>query len=81
MNGNNSNLGFLRNYLATTGVQNKEYLSDIRYVLANPRFSRFFSSETPKKKSKYLIIFWGKSNAHYSYSLSSSRFDFYCLIE
>ncbi|CAO2840704.1 unnamed protein product [Amaranthus hypochondriacus] len=51
VNGNNSNLGFLRNYLATTGVQNKEYLSDIRYVLANPRFSRFFSSETPKKKN------------------------------
>uniref|UniRef100_A0A803LCF5 AAA+ ATPase domain-containing protein n=1 Tax=Chenopodium quinoa TaxID=63459 RepID=A0A803LCF5_CHEQI len=45
------NLGFLRSYLASIGAQNKEYLSDIKYMLANPRLCRFFSSEAPKKKN------------------------------
>lgn len=50
-------LGFLRGYVASIGA-NKElaskshYLSDLNYVLANPRLRRFFSSEAPKKKSK-----------------------------
>ncbi|CAK9187274.1 unnamed protein product [Ilex paraguariensis] len=48
-------LGFLRGYLASVGV-NKEfipkgYISDLNYVLANPRIRRFFSSEAPKKKN------------------------------
>ncbi|XP_021720822.1 ATP-dependent zinc metalloprotease FTSH 10, mitochondrial-like [Chenopodium quinoa] len=46
-----SNLGFLRSYLASIGAQNKDYLSDIKYMLANPRLCRFFSSEAPKKKN------------------------------
>ncbi|XP_074290087.1 ATP-dependent zinc metalloprotease FTSH 10, mitochondrial-like isoform X2 [Silene latifolia] len=44
-------LGFVRNYLAAIGVNNKGYLSDVKYVLGNPRLCRFFSSETPKKKN------------------------------
>ncbi|KAF7152784.1 hypothetical protein RHSIM_Rhsim01G0230600 [Rhododendron simsii] len=49
-------LGFLRGYIASIGA-NKElapkshYLSDLNYVLANPRLRRFFSSEAPKKKN------------------------------
>ncbi|GLT43353.1 hypothetical protein SLA2020_173120 [Shorea laevis] len=48
-------LGFLRTYLTSLGAANdfnsKAYLSDLNYVLANPRFRRFFSSEAPKKKN------------------------------
>ncbi|KMT05213.1 hypothetical protein BVRB_7g173570 [Beta vulgaris subsp. vulgaris] len=46
-----SNLGFLRSYLGSIGAQNKDYLSDVKYALANPGFCRFFSSEAPKKKN------------------------------
>ncbi|XP_028092715.1 ATP-dependent zinc metalloprotease FTSH 10, mitochondrial-like [Camellia sinensis] len=48
-------LGFFRGCLASIGA-NKEFasksysLSDLNYVLANPRIQRFFSSEAPKKK-------------------------------
>lgn len=45
------NLGFLRSYLASIGAQNKYYLSDIKYALGKHSFSRFFSSEAPKKKN------------------------------
>ncbi|XP_057956695.1 ATP-dependent zinc metalloprotease FTSH 10, mitochondrial-like isoform X2 [Malania oleifera] len=48
-------LGFLRTYLASIRAQkelgSKLYLSDLNYVLANPRIRRFFSSEAPKKKN------------------------------
>ncbi|KAM7522173.1 hypothetical protein LguiA_012075 [Lonicera macranthoides] len=48
-------LGFVRGYLATIGANkefgSKGYLSDLNYVLANPRIRRFFSSEAPKKKN------------------------------
>ncbi|KAK9727224.1 hypothetical protein RND81_05G266800 [Saponaria officinalis] len=44
-------LGFVRNYLAAIGANNQGYLSDVKYVLGNPRLCRFFSSETPKKKN------------------------------
>ncbi|XWS28810.1 hypothetical protein CRYUN_Cryun25bG0103300 [Craigia yunnanensis] len=47
-------LGFLRGYLASIGTRkdftSKTYLSDLNFVLANPRIRRFFSSEAPKKK-------------------------------
>ncbi|XP_057548566.1 ATP-dependent zinc metalloprotease FTSH 10, mitochondrial-like [Amaranthus tricolor] len=49
--GIDSNLGFLRNYVASAGAKNKKYMFDMRYVFANPRFCRFFSSEAPKKKN------------------------------
>lgn len=52
-------LGFVRGYLATIGANkefgSKGYLSDLNYVLANPRIRRFFSSEAPKKKSELLL--------------------------
>ncbi|XVF05486.1 hypothetical protein REPUB_Repub05bG0176500 [Reevesia pubescens] len=48
-------LGFLRSYLTSIGAQkeftSKAYLSDLNFVLANPRIHRFFSSEAPKKKN------------------------------
>lgn len=52
-------LGFLRGYLtsigASRGLVGKSYLSDLNFVLANPRIRRFLSSEAPKKKSKKFI--------------------------
>ncbi|KAE8056270.1 hypothetical protein FH972_013057 [Carpinus fangiana] len=51
----NGRLGILRRYLATVGAHkafvSKAYLSDLNYVLANPRLRRLFSSEAPKKKN------------------------------
>ncbi|KAJ7947626.1 ATP-dependent zinc metalloprotease FTSH protein [Quillaja saponaria] len=48
-------LGFLRGYLASIGTNkgfvSNSYLSDLNYVLANPRLRRLFSSESPKKKN------------------------------
>ncbi|XP_022755801.1 ATP-dependent zinc metalloprotease FTSH 3, mitochondrial-like [Durio zibethinus] len=48
-------LGFLRGYLASIGAgkefTSKTYLSDLSFVLANPKIRRFFSSEAPKKKN------------------------------
>jgi len=52
-NQQDANLGFLRRYLASIGAHRKEILSDLNYVLANPRLRRFFSSEAPKKKSNF----------------------------
>ncbi|MBA0866098.1 hypothetical protein Goshw_017918 [Gossypium schwendimanii] len=47
--------GYLRGYLASIGAgkefTSKAYLSDLNFVLANPRIRRFFSSEAPKKKN------------------------------
>ncbi|KAL4335398.1 hypothetical protein GQ457_07G034800 [Hibiscus cannabinus] len=47
-------LGSLRGYLASIEAAKeftpKAYLSDLNFVLANPRIHRFFSSEAPKKK-------------------------------
>ncbi|XVF20023.1 hypothetical protein REPUB_Repub11eG0162400 [Reevesia pubescens] len=47
--------GFLRGYLTSIGARkefpSKPYLSDLNFVLANPRIHRFFSSEAPKKKN------------------------------
>ncbi|GKV08082.1 hypothetical protein SLEP1_g19764 [Rubroshorea leprosula] len=51
----NGDLGLLRTYLTSIGApkefNSKAYLSDLNYVLANPRYHRFFSSEPPKKKN------------------------------
>ena len=58
--GIDSNLGFLRNYVASAGAKNKNYMFDMRYVFANPRFCRFLSSEAPKKKSMCMIDFRGE---------------------
>ncbi|KAL4558217.1 hypothetical protein LXL04_036415 [Taraxacum kok-saghyz] len=53
-------VGVLKRYLGSlaannemfgSGLSSKTYLSDIKYVLANPKFQRFFSSEAPKKKN------------------------------
>ncbi|XP_077238987.1 ATP-dependent zinc metalloprotease FTSH 8, mitochondrial-like [Tasmannia lanceolata] len=48
-------LGFLRSYLTSIGANKdfsrKNYFSDLNSILANPRISRFFSSEAPKKKN------------------------------
>ncbi|XXG80870.1 hypothetical protein AAC387_Pa09g1641 [Persea americana] len=48
-------LGFLRGYMASTGAEKgflskKALQSDLGFLLANPKFSRLFSSEAPKKK-------------------------------
>ncbi|WRX34356.1 Peptidase M41 - like 10 [Theobroma cacao] len=55
VDGLNRELGFLRGYLTSIGApkefNSKAYLSDLNFVLANPRISRFFSSEAPKKKN------------------------------
>ncbi|KAK9280405.1 hypothetical protein L1049_014094 [Liquidambar formosana] len=55
LGGFDGKLGFLRGYLAAIGVHkefvSQGYLSDLNYVLANPRLRRFFSSEAPKKKN------------------------------
>lgn len=50
-------LGFIRGYVASIG---KSPASDIRYMFASPQFRRLFSSETPKKKSKFslLLMVW-----------------------
>ncbi|KAK4765633.1 hypothetical protein SAY86_026723 [Trapa natans] len=49
------NLGFLREYIAAIGAQkdiiSKSNLSDLNYILANPKFRRFLSNEAPKKKN------------------------------
>ncbi|PKI48693.1 hypothetical protein CRG98_030910, partial [Punica granatum] len=50
-----SKLGFLREYVAAIGAQKdfipKSNVSDLSYILANPRFRRFLSDEAPKKKN------------------------------
>ncbi|XP_021278866.1 ATP-dependent zinc metalloprotease FTSH 10, mitochondrial-like [Herrania umbratica] len=55
VDGLNRELGFLRGYLTSIGARkefcSKSYLSDLNFVLANPRIRRFFSSEAPKKKN------------------------------
>ncbi|KAK9755263.1 hypothetical protein RND81_01G013400 [Saponaria officinalis] len=45
------NLGKIRSYFAAIGANNKGCISDVKYVLGNPKLCRFFSSETPKKKN------------------------------
>lgn len=49
------NLGLLRNYLAANGNLgvSKVCLSDFRYLLANPRLNRYFSTEESPKKKNY----------------------------
>lgn len=55
-------LGFVRGYLASIGAHkdfgSKSNLSDLNYLLANPRIRRFFSSEAPKKKSEQFFFFF-----------------------
>ncbi|GAB4824431.1 ATP-dependent zinc metalloprotease FTSH 10, mitochondrial [Ancistrocladus abbreviatus] len=46
-----SKMGFLRNYLSSVNAVKKVYLSDLNYVLANPKIRRFFSDEAPKRKN------------------------------
>lgn len=62
----NGNIGSVRGYLAAIGGANKSIaskvsVSDLNYLLfANPRLRRYFSSEeTPKKKSKKILLFLG----------------------
>lgn len=49
------NLGLLRNYLAANGNigVSKVGFSDFRYLLANPRLNRYFSTEESPKKKNY----------------------------
>ncbi|KAL8115605.1 ATP-dependent zinc metalloprotease FTSH 8, mitochondrial-like [Apium graveolens] len=55
LQGPDVNLGLLRNYLAANNANfgvPKLCLFDFRYLLANPRFNRYFSTQgTPKKKN------------------------------
>ncbi|XP_042476075.1 ATP-dependent zinc metalloprotease FTSH 8, mitochondrial-like [Macadamia integrifolia] len=48
-------LGFLRGYLTYVGANkafvSRTQLSDLNYIIANPRLHRFFSSESSKKKN------------------------------
>ncbi|CAK7331492.1 unnamed protein product [Dovyalis caffra] len=47
-------LGLLRGYLTSIGrggTHKSSYLSDLNFILANPRIRRFFSNEAPKKKN------------------------------
>ncbi|KAG6570692.1 ATP-dependent zinc metalloprotease FTSH 10, mitochondrial, partial [Cucurbita argyrosperma subsp. sororia] len=48
-------LGFLRGYFAFVGSRTKFIpnvsLSDLNFIIANPKLRRFFSSEAPKKKN------------------------------
>ncbi|WOG89155.1 hypothetical protein DCAR_0208391 [Daucus carota subsp. sativus] len=48
-------LGLVRKYLAANGnlAVSKAYLSDFRYLLANPRLHRYFSTEEGPKKKNY----------------------------
>ncbi|KAJ6799112.1 ATP-dependent zinc metalloprotease FTSH 8, mitochondrial-like [Iris pallida] len=48
LHGDIANLGFLRGYLASVGAGKGR---DWRFLLANPSFKRFFSSELPNKKN------------------------------
>lgn len=52
-------LGLLRGYLASIGANkgflSKVHLSDFNHILASSRLRRFFSSESPRKKSKKYI--------------------------
>nr|XP_043635284.1 ATP-dependent zinc metalloprotease FTSH 3, mitochondrial-like isoform X2 [Erigeron canadensis] len=60
--GNGDKLGFLKRYLSSFSAANNnnndnilgsnpKVVSDLKYLLANPSFRRFFSSESPKKKN------------------------------
>ncbi|KAM5583562.1 ATP-dependent zinc metalloprotease FTSH 10, mitochondrial-like [Rosa sericea] len=44
-------LGFMRTYIASAIGAHKTHVSDLSYILGNPKFVRLFSSETPKKKN------------------------------
>lgn len=65
LGGLDGKLGFFREYLASAGALKgfsaKSYLSDLNYVLANPRVHRFFSSGAPKKKSKCTFVVLNRS--------------------
>ncbi|PRQ34169.1 putative ATPase, AAA-type, core, peptidase, FtsH, peptidase M41, FtsH extracellular [Rosa chinensis] len=44
-------LGFMRTYIASAIGAHKTHVSDLSYILGNPKFVRLFSSEAPKKKN------------------------------
>ncbi|KAL6203297.1 hypothetical protein ACLB2K_026997 [Fragaria x ananassa] len=44
-------LGFMRSYIASAIGAHKTHVSDVSYILRNPKFLRLFSSEAPKKKN------------------------------
>lgn len=54
--GDGGGLGYLRGYLTSIGAESnaatRGQFNDWRFLLANPSFRRFFSSESPNKKSK-----------------------------
>lgn len=51
-------LGFMRSYIASAIGAHKTHVSDVSYILGNPKFLRLFSSEAPKKKSEQVYIFF-----------------------
>lgn len=59
--GDNGGLRSLRGYLTSVGAHRtlgeRNHLADWRFFLANPSFRRFFSSESPNKKSKRDVEF------------------------
>lgn len=52
-------LGLVRGYVTSVGagkqLVSNSHLSNFSSVLANPRVRRFFSSQAPKKKSKWIM--------------------------
>lgn len=50
-------LGFMRSFIASSIGAHKAHVSDVSYIIGNPKFQRLFSSEAPKKKSKQVDIF------------------------
>ncbi|KAK9723876.1 hypothetical protein RND81_05G031500 [Saponaria officinalis] len=46
-----TNLGAIRSCFAAIGASNKGSIPNVKYVLENPKFRRFFFIETPKKKN------------------------------
>lgn len=44
-------LGFMRSFIASSIGAHKAHVSDVSYIIGNPKFQRLFSSEAPKKKN------------------------------
>lgn len=49
----NGGLGFLRRHFASLAARKGVDTGDLSRVFANPRLRRFFSSQSPKKKSMH----------------------------
>lgn len=57
-------LGFLRRPFASLAARKGLDTRDLSRVFANPRLRRFFSSETPKKKSMHRTLYGIKLVVH-----------------